>query len=267
MTNKLSEILLHKRQEVDVLKQQLMQEPGHDIARLLRGEGGIVRARKSFKQTLLYADVVKIIAEIKRRSPSKGMLAEIADPVALARYYVAGGAAAISVLTDRYGFGGSLEDLQDVARALAGTAIPILRKDFLIDPTQIAEAMVYGADAVLLIVAVLGDRLPLMLETAKRLNIDALVEVHTADEMAQAVAAGAQIIGVNNRNLSTLQVDTQCAFDLAKYLPKECITVAESGIATMELARRYHQAGYAAVLVGEALVKSTTPSAWIGECR
>lgn len=265
MNNKLQEILMHKQQEVALLKQHIAENPEHPVAKIAHGER-LRRVKKSFKQTLTRAEIIHVIAEIKRRSPSKGTLADIADPLQLVEKYVSGGAAAISVLTDSYGFGGSLQDLQQVSHALAETDVPILRKDFLIDPLQIAEAIAYGADAVLLIVSVLKEKLPTMLQVARQLHIDALVEVHTQEEITQAMAAGAEIIGVNNRNLQTLQMDMQCAFNLMQYLPKNVIKIAESGIATPELAKQYYAHGYDAVLVGETLVKSTTPAEWIAQC-
>src|SRR5690606_15571281 len=163
---------------------------------------------------------------------------------------------AISVLTDEVAFGGRAEDLTRIAQSVDTVKTPILRKDFLIDPIQIAESILIGADIILLIVAILGDQLSLMLKKAREFNIHSLVEVYKQDEIQQAVDAGAEIIGVNNRNLSTFVTDTRSAFELAPHLPKSATKIAASGIFETSLAKEYHRAGYSAVLVGEGLVKS-----------
>jgi len=221
-------------------------------------------AKKSFKQAL-QNNYLSIIAEIKRRSPSKGNLAEIADPTLLAESYIKAGANAISVLTNTPLFGGTLEDLEKVANH--NKTMPILRKDFITTKTQIDEAVKFGANAVLLIVANLGAQTKAFLDYSRSLNIDALVEVHTQDELELALTIDPDIIGINNRNLKTLEVNTNQAFKLKKYIPKEIITVAESGILNPELAREYYQAGFDAVLIGEALVKSHSPAEFIRACR
>lgn len=265
MHNQLASILQDKVAEVALLYEELNKNPEGQLAQLFYGKSHAVPARKSFANALQRAEYIKVIAELKRRSPSKGVLKEVSDPTAWVEKYINGGAAAVSILTDAHGFGGSLADLQTISNTFSHTPVPFLRKDFLIDPVQIAESILYGADAVLLIVAALGDRLPLMLQKARELNIDALVEVHTEQEAEQAVAAGATIIGVNNRDLRSFEINTQRAFDILKYLPESAIKIAESGIEDTSLAREYHAAGYAAVLVGETLVKSEDPASWIRE--
>jgi indole-3-glycerol phosphate synthase len=267
MHDRLAALLKHKEAEVAALKAELAKEPNGQLAQLFYGKNNALPSRKSFTKALQRANHIKVIAELKRRSPSKGLLKEVSDPTAWVEKYIGGGAAAVSILTDSHGFGGSLVDLQTISNTFSHTSVPFLRKDFLIDPLQIAESILHGADAVLLIVAALDDRLPLMLQTARELHIDALVEVHTPTEAEQAVAAGATIIGVNNRDLRSFDIDTRRAFDILKYLPESAIKIAESGIEDASLAREYHDAGYAAVLVGEALVKSEDPAKWIQDVQ
>jgi indole-3-glycerol phosphate synthase len=198
-----------------------------------------------------------VIAEVKRRSPSKGDLAEIVDPAALARRYAAGGAAAISVLTEQRRFGGSLTDLRAV-RAAVDT--PLLRKDFLVEPYQVLEARAAGADLVLLIVAALDDdTLRRLHDLAGELGMATLVEVHDEAETARAVALGAELVGVNARNLKTLEVDEDAFGRLAPQLPDDRVKVAESGIFGPVDVKRYVAEGARAVLVGEALVKDGDP--------
>lgn len=200
---------------------------------------------------------VAIIAEVKRSSPSKGRLAEIPDPVILAAEYAAGGAALISVLTEERRFGGSLQDL-DAIRAKIST--PVLRKDFLVTPYQIWESRAHGADVILLIVAALDQAtLVELLECAESLGMQALVEAHTADEIDRAVAAGAKIIGINARNLKTLEVDRDVFPELVARIPDGIIKVAESGIRGPADVLEYAKAGADAVLVGEALVTGDNP--------
>lgn len=221
---------------------------------------------KSFKKSLCN-DSLSIIAEIKRKSPSKGNLALITDPVALAKQYVEGGASAISVLTDETFFSGSIDDLIQVASALSELNPPVLRKDFIIDKRQIDEAYNAGADAILAIVAVLGNRTKEIIEYANVRNLDVLVEVHDEYELDMALVSGAEIIGINNRNLKTFQIDTQVSLQLVGAIPKNIIKVAESGILSPELAKQYRQAGFDAVLIGEALVTAADPQQFIKACR
>ncbi len=200
-----------------------------------------------------------VIAEVKRRSPSKGDLAEIPDPAALATAYADGGAAAISVLTEERRFGGSLADLRAVRAAVE---VPLLRKDFVVDTYQVLEARVAGADLVLLIVAALDDDLLRRLHDAARdLGMQVLVEVHDERETARAVALGAELVGVNARNLKTLEVDPDTFGRLAPLVPDDRVLVAESGIAGPADARRYVDQGARVVLVGEALVRDGDPAA------
>ena len=198
-----------------------------------------------------------VIAEVKRRSPSKGALAQIADPAALARRYAAGGAAAISVLTEERRFGGSLDDLRAV-RAAVDT--PLLRKDFVVEPYQVIEARAAGADLVLLIVAALDDdTLRRLHDLARELGMAALVEVHDESETARAVGLGAELVGVNARNLKTLDVDQDTFGRLAPLIPEDRVKVAESGIFGPVDVKRYVADGAHGVLVGEALVKDGDP--------
>lgn len=210
-------------------------------------------------EAALRSTQVTVIAEIKRASPSKGAIAPGADAGAIARDYSAGGAAAISVLTDQRFFGGSLDDLRvvaDVAHA-AAPARPVLRKDFVIDPYQIVEARAAGADAVLLIVAALSDdHLASLLATARAYQLSALVEVHDATEVERALHAGASLIGINNRDLRTFAVNLETTERLAPLVPSACTLVGESGITTREDVARLGRAGVHAVLVGESLMRS-----------
>jgi indole-3-glycerol phosphate synthase len=198
-----------------------------------------------------------LIAEVKRASPSKGALATIADPAALAADYEAGGATAVSVLTERRRFEGSLADLDAVRKAVR---IPVLRKDFMVEDYQLFEARAHGADLVLLIVAALAqDDLVRMQRIARDLGMTALVEVHDEDETRRAVDAGATVVGVNARNLKTLAVDPDTFGRLAPLIPDSCVKVAESGIGGPADAARFASEGADAVLVGEALVRDGDP--------
>lgn len=205
---------------------------------------------------------IAVIAEVKRSSPSKGSLAPIPDPASLAREYAAGGAAAISVLTEARRFNGTLADLAAVRSAVP---TPLLRKDFIVDPYQLYEARAAGADLALLIVAALDDAtLASLHDLATRLGLTCLVEVHTADEARRAVDLGAELIGVNNRNLQTLQVDLAQFETLAGLLP-DATKVAESGIFTVADVQRVADAGADAILVGEALVRHGDPRQAVAE--
>lgn len=208
---------------------------------------------------------MSVIAEVKRRSPSRGDLAPDLDPAIQAGRYAAGGAAAISVLTEPEFFGGSAGDLTTVVRK---TGIPVLRKDFILDESQIWEARSWGASAVLLIVAALDDaQLTDLIGSAAEVGLDALVEVHDTEEARRAVDAGAEIVGVNNRDLRDFSVDLATAEKVAPLLADVEVTVAESGIFVGADAKRMAAAGYDAVLVGEALVKAEDPAALIEELR
>jgi indole-3-glycerol phosphate synthase len=209
------------------------------------------------------ADRVKIIAEIKRASPSRGALAEIADPAALAVSYESGGASAISVLTERLRFGGSLADLEAVRAAVS---LPVLRKDFIADPYQVFEARAAGADIVLLIVAALEQPLLQQLfALIGELGMTALVETHSADEVSRALDVGANLVGVNARNLSTFELDQDLFGSLADSIPSGVIRVAESAVKTAADVAHYRSAGADVVLVGEALVTHGDPVATLTE--
>jgi indole-3-glycerol phosphate synthase len=202
---------------------------------------------------------INLIAECKRRSPSRGVLRAAYDPVAIAVGYEQAGAAAISVLTEPGFFDGSLEHLEAVRAAVR---IPLLRKDFIIDEYQLLEARAAGADAILLIVAALDDRtLASLSKAAGALGLAALVEVHDADECRRAIAAGAGIIGVNNRNLRTLQVDLDASRDVARLLPASAIGISESGLKTPADLQAMHALGYRAFLMGERFMIEPDPGA------
>lgn len=200
-----------------------------------------------------------VIAEVKRRSPSKGPLAPDLDPARLAAAYAAGGAACCSVLTDRAFFGGSPDDLVAARR---GSGLPVLRKDFTVSEADVCDARLMGASAVLLIVAALDDdELARFVWLAERLALDALVEVHDGEELERALAAGARLVGVNQRNLTSFAVDGERAARLAAAIPDDVVAVAESGIADGDDAARLAAAGFQAVLVGETFVRAPDPAA------
>ncbi len=216
-----------------------------DVMAALRGEG------------------VAVIAEVKRASPSKGALAAIADPAALAIDYEAGGAAVISVLTEKRRFGGSLEDLAAVRDVVQ---VPLLRKDFVISSYQLWEARAHGADLVLLIVAALQQNaLVSLVERACSIGLVPLVEVHDEDELTRAIDAGAQVIGVNARNLATLEVDRSTFARLAPNIPDEVVKIAESGVRGPHDLLAYAAAGADAVLVGESLVVGKDPRSAVAD--
>jgi len=216
-----------------------------------------VASRRDFRQALI-ARRIAIIAEIKKASPSKGVLVENFDPAGIARAYEQGGAAALSVLTDEPHFQGSLADME---AARAAVKLPVLRKDFTIDPYHVHEAAAHGADAILLIAASLTEReMRDFRELAESYQMTALLEVHDAEELQPAIASGANVIGVNNRNLHTFAVDLDVSFRLAEQIPDSAVKVAESGIANATDIRKLRSAGYQAFLVGEHLMKSGDPA-------
>lgn len=228
------------RSVADVVEQAAGCGPARGFGRSLAGAGGLA-----------------VIAEIKRRSPSRGELAPGLAPAEVARSYAAGGASALSVLTDVEFFGGSTSDL---VAARAACDLPVLRKDFTVDERDVADARLMGADAVLLIVAALSDdELTRFVQLADQLGIDALVEVHDRQELDRALAAGARIIGVNQRDLTTFEIDRELACRLAPDFPSDVVRVAESGVRDPDDAAVLAAAGYHAVLVGEALVTNTDP--------
>jgi indole-3-glycerol phosphate synthase len=207
----------------------------------------------------LVANPMNIIAEVKRSSPSKGTLSEISDPVGLARQYEEAGAAMVSVLTERRRFGGSLEDLIAVR---AGIGIPVLRKEFMVDEYQFLEARAAGADAVLLIVAALSkSQLKDFYDLATELGMAALIEVHTRQEIEDALEINPRIIGVNSRNLKTLDIDLSAFETLIPEIPSSVIRIAESGISTRREVEVAEESGASAILVGETLVRAANPQA------
>lgn len=221
---------------------------------------------RDFHESLAGAPTIAVIAEIKRRSPSKGPLVPDLDPGHLARSYQQGGASAISVLTEEDFFGGSFLDLSD---AREHTSLPVLRKDFIFSPYQIFESRAMQADAVLLITACLeADALASLVEITHGLGMSALVEVHTRAEAVMALAAGARIIGINNRDLTTFKTDLSVTETVAPMIPRDRLVVSESGISSASDIQRVKRAGAQAVLVGEALVRAAaSPEGAAGHLR
>jgi indole-3-glycerol phosphate synthase len=209
---------------------------------------------------------VKLISEIKKASPSKGQFVDNLDVAALARLYAKNGAAAISVLTDTPFFQGTLEDMS-VARSVAGLwELPVLRKDFIVDPYQILESRAWGADAILLIVAILDEKeLVEYIKIARGLGMEPLVETHTAEEINVALGSGADVIGINNRDLSTFITDLGTTVALTNQIPEGKIIVSESGISTAQHVRQLKDVGVNAVLVGEALITASDRSKKVRE--
>jgi len=257
----LSQIIVRKRERVEAAKQVLPfaevqrqalekrrdAEP-HALRRALRREG------------------MNIIAEFKRRSPSKGVIREGADLASIVRSYESGGAISVSVLTEEDHFDGSLSDLRAVKTSIS---LPVLRKDFVFDEYQVYESAAAGADAVLLIVAALDDR---HLESLRRLaedalGIDALVEVHNEEEMDRAASCGAKLVGVNNRDLRTFEVSLETSVRLALLAPKEALLVSESGLNNASDLRRLREQGFHGFLIGESLMRAANPEAALRELR
>jgi indole-3-glycerol phosphate synthase len=248
----LATIVAATRRIVDV------RQAAEPLARLAERAAAVPTASGRFEAALASPGSVNIIAECKRRSPSRGVLRAEYDPVALARGYADAGAAAISVLTEPTFFDGSLAHLSAV-RAVVD--LPLLRKDFIVSDYQLHEARAAGANAVLLIVAALRPvELKALHDRAVRLGLDVLVEVHDAEELAVAVDAGARIIGVNNRNLRTLEVDVRASEALIARMPADVIAVSESGLRTPGDLMRLGQLGYRAFLIGEGFMAAEDPS-------
>jgi indole-3-glycerol phosphate synthase len=223
-----------------------------------RAAGLRLSSRRDFRAALA-ARPPAIIAEIKKASPSKGLLSHDFAPARIASAYESGGAAALSVLTDEAFFQGSLADLE---AARAAVSLPVLRKDFTIDPSQILEAAAHGADAILLIAAILGEReIRDFREAAARYRMAALVEVHNRRELNAAISAGSDVIGVNNRDLTTFEVTLETSLRLAEHIPAGVLRVSESGIHDARDIATLRGAGYTAFLVGEHLMKSGDPAA------
>ncbi len=248
----LDEILAHTR---DVVAEARRTMP----PAALRDRPGWHAARRGFRAALAASPAPAVIAEIKRASPSRGVIRATFDPPAHARSYTAAGAAALSVLTERRWFQGALEHLEAVR---AVTDLPLLRKDFLVDPYQVEEARAWGADAVLVIAAAGDDtlRAELLAATRER-GLDALVEVHNAAEMAWASTIGATLVGINNRDLTTFRTTLETTERLAPLAPPAALLVAESGLHSGDDVRRMMAAGARAVLVGEACMAAPDPGA------
>ncbi|MHB1458560.1 MAG: indole-3-glycerol phosphate synthase TrpC [Armatimonadota bacterium] len=250
----LDKIIAHKGPEVAARKQLIslerMMSEANNAPPALDFKSAITRGADS--------DPVRLIAEVKKASPSKGLIRADFDPVEIARMYEKAGASAISVLTDEKYFQGHL----DYLRAIRSTVgIPLLRKDFIIDEYQIYEARAAGADAILLIAAALSrDTISAFKHISSDLGMASLVETHTADEMMIAIDAGAEIIGINNRNLQTFEVSLETTLELAMMAPDGCILVSESGIFTRADVMMLHEAGVDAILVGESLMREADPA-------
>lgn len=244
----LSEIIERKRQRLESVKQAVPLESFE-----------VRKGSHRFRQALL-RDGINIIAEFKRRSPSKGAIRAEANLSRIVTSYEAGGAAAISVLTEEDYFSGSLEDLR---LAKQSVDLPVLRKDFIIDDYQVYESAAAGADAVLLIVAALDDEKLLSLRALieDELSMDALIEVHTREEMQRALACGASVIGVNNRNLHTFEVSLETSLSLAAEAPTEAVLISESGLKSATDLARLRDAGFRGFLIGESLMRSDDPGA------
>lgn len=255
MTTVLESIIQGVREDLATRMAQISTD---QIAQIIPEVSPALDPMPSFRSPQL-----SVIAEVKRKSPSKGELATIDDPAALASHYEQGGAAACSVLTEQRRFDGSLGDLD---RVRASVDIPVLRKDFMVDPYQFLEARAHGADLVLLIVAALDQsRLEQFLTLTADLGMTALVEAHTADEVHRALDCGAQLIGINNRNLKTLEVDLNTFAPLAEIINDQAVIVAESGLRDLSDARRFAAEGADVVLVGEALVRHGDPTRAVAE--
>ena len=257
MATILEEIVAAKKEEVAEQKGRVSQS---ELEERVKGMGLPLNLSGA-----LLGDRVRLIAEVKKASPSRGLLAPNFDPRALAKAYADNGAAAISVLTDPR-FQGTLEDLESVAKVASPQRVPVIRKDFIFDPYQVYEARSHGADGLLLIVAVLSkSQLSEMLAVCRELWIQALVEVHDEAELDAAVEAGAEIIGINNRNLHTFETNLSVTERLAGRIPRGKIIVSESGIFTAEHVSMVGRLGVNAVLVGEALVTAQDTAAKVRE--
>ena len=243
----LDKIITHKRKE---LATEQAQVPLMKLEREIKN----LPPTRDFRRTITGIDTVKLIAEVKKKSPSKGIIREDFHPVSIAETYVENGAAAISVLTDKHFFAGELDYLRAIRDVVD---VPLLRKDFTIDPYHIYQARVAGADAILLIVAALtAAQLRKFIEIADSLSLASLVEVHTSEELAIALDVGAQIIGINNRDLRTFHTDIATTFRLRDTIPADKVVVSESGIYSREDVVKLQEAGVHAMLVGESLMRS-----------
>jgi indole-3-glycerol phosphate synthase len=257
MSNVLSKIVASKRREIEAAR---ARESEGELERRLRD----VPMTRDFRAAV-DKPPIQVIAEVKKASPSAGVIREDFDPVAIARIYEGHGAAAISVLTDEPFFQGKLSYL---AAVRAAVSVPLLRKDFILDRYQLLEARLAGADAVLLIAEILeGDSLQRLLGQARELDLQALVELYDADNLRRVLDSGADLIGVNNRDLRTFAADLEHTFAVANRLPREHCLVSESGIRTRQDVVRLQSAGVRAVLVGETLMRATDIGAKLDELR
>jgi indole-3-glycerol phosphate synthase len=259
--NVLSEIIANRRERVEEAKRAAPLE-GLRTEALAKRE----RAASHGLRRALQREGINVIAEFKRRSPSKGLIRADADLASIVQNYKAGGAVALSVLTEEDYFDGSLADLR---QAKATVDLPVLRKDFLFDEYQVFEAAAAGADAILLIVSVLDDH---ELESLRRLTedelgMDALVEVHNAEEMDRAASCGAKLVGVNNRNLRTFQVSVETSLELAPFAPRDALLVSESGLNNAADLQRLKEHGFHGFLIGESLMRARCPEAALRELR
>jgi indole-3-glycerol phosphate synthase len=255
--NILDDILTSKRRELETARATL---PFDELRRRVEGH----TTERNFQRALRDSGKpIALIAELKRKSPSRGMLRARFDPVRLAQELEQAGASALSVLTDEPFFGGHLEFLRDAQQF---TELPILRKDFILDPYQVYEAALHRAHAVLLLVRILtSGQLDLLLQTAQDLGLDALVEVHNHAELDRALGAGATLIGINHRDLQTFTMDMSLSERLIAKIPKTCTVVAESGIQTPEDVARMRELGVHALLIGESLMVAPSPAAKVRE--
>ena len=249
----LSEIIAKKRERLLAANELVPLVRIQQLACEVRGN-----ATPHALSDALQADGINVIAEFKRRSPSKGIIRPDADLLQIVKNYEAGGAVAISVLTEEDYFSGSLDDLRTVKAAVN---LPVLRKDFVVEEFQVYESAAAGADAILLIVAALDDELLLRLRrlAEEELGLDALVEVHTREEMKRAAACGADLIGVNNRDLRTFEVSLETSLSLAREAPSAALLISESGLHSANDLQRLHAAGYRGFLIGETLMRAGDP--------
>lgn len=247
MHQRLAEILAQKKNEVARIKKTMPLNGIQDVP-----------PTRDFKAAISGRPAIRMIAEIKFASPSAGLIREKTDPTAIGRIYEQAGAAAISLLTDQKFFRGDLNQLPRLKRAIS---LPILRKDFIIDEIQVREAKLFGADAVLLIARILsGSQLGEYTAMCRQLNIAALIEIHDRQDLEKAMTCGAEIIGINNRDLDSFKVDINTTFELAPEVPQTCILISESGIRNKEDIVALKTTGIHAVLVGSALMASNDPA-------
>lgn len=256
----LQRIVSDRRKAVAALKQSQPLDLSPDLVRQRAG-----KACRDLKQAVTRGEGLGIIAEVKQASPSKGMIRRDFDPLAIAREYEANGAAAISVLTEPEYFFGRDEHLTEIS---ADTAIPVLRKDFIIDPYQIVQSKLLGADCILLIAAVLSDsELASFLKLAGELDLQCLVEVHSREELERVLKTDADLIGINNRNLHTFETNLQTTLDLAPLIPEDKVVISESGIHTSADLLLLKDAGVDGVLIGESLMRAPDIALKLKELR